>query len=51
MKYGYARVSTESQDLGAQIERLEEAGCQKIFREKLSGKEANRRQPSGGLRP
>lgn len=44
MKYGYARVSTESQDLAAQIERLHGAGCQKIFREKLSGKDADRAQ-------
>lgn len=44
MKYGYARVSTQSQDLAAQVERLEAAGCQKIFREKLSGKDANRPQ-------
>lgn len=44
MKYGYARVSTQSQDLAAQIERLEAAGCQKIFREKLSGKDADRPQ-------
>lgn len=44
MKYGYARVSTESQDLGAQIERLKDAGCQKIFREKLSGKKTDRGQ-------
>jgi len=44
MKYGYARVSTESQDLASQLERLEAAGCQKIFFEKLSGKSADRRQ-------
>lgn len=44
MKYGYARVSTESQDLAAQVEQLEAAGCQKIFREKLSGKDAERPQ-------
>ncbi|WP_217574783.1 recombinase family protein [Mesorhizobium sp. GbtcB19] len=44
MKYGYARVSTESQDLTSQLERLEAAGCQKIFFEKLSGKNADRRQ-------
>lgn len=44
MKYGYARVSTESQDLAAQIERLHGAGCQKVFREKLSGKDADRDQ-------
>ncbi|MER9474375.1 recombinase family protein [Mesorhizobium sp. M0520] len=44
MKYGYARVSTEAQDLAAQIERLQEAGCEKIFFEKRSGKDADRRQ-------
>ncbi|WP_095090629.1 recombinase family protein [Mesorhizobium sophorae] len=44
MKYGYARVSTEAQDLTIQVERLQEAGCEKIFFEKRSGKDANRRQ-------
>lgn len=44
MKYGYARVSTEAQDLAAQIERLRAAGCDKIFFEKRSGKDTNRRQ-------
>ncbi|MER9177778.1 recombinase family protein [Mesorhizobium sp. M0955] len=44
MKYGYARVSTEAQDLAAQIERLQAAGCEKIFFEKRSGKDADRRQ-------
>ncbi|KAA3448611.1 recombinase [Mesorhizobium sp. SARCC-RB16n] len=44
MKYGYARVSTEAQDLAAQVERLKAAGCQKIFFEKRSGKDTNRPQ-------
>ncbi|UXS26948.1 recombinase family protein [Agrobacterium tumefaciens] len=35
---GYARVSTEAQDLAYQIERLENAGCVEIFHEKRSGK-------------
>ncbi|MFK0207715.1 recombinase family protein [Agrobacterium sp. NPDC090283] len=35
---GYARVSTETQDLAYQIERLERAGCVEIFHEKRSGK-------------
>jgi DNA invertase Pin-like site-specific DNA recombinase len=44
MKYGYARVSTDTQDLQAQVERLEAAGCHRVFAEKLSGKNANRPQ-------
>ncbi|CVI17441.1 Resolvase protein [Agrobacterium fabacearum CFBP 5771] len=35
---GYARVSTESQDLAYQIDRLTKAGCTEIFHEKRSGK-------------
>ena len=38
MKIGYARVSTESQSLDRQIAALRTAGCDEIFREKLSGK-------------
>ncbi|WP_142781075.1 recombinase family protein [Agrobacterium sp. T29] len=38
MIYGYARVSTEAQDLAYQIDRLEKAGCAEIFHEKRSGK-------------
>jgi DNA invertase Pin-like site-specific DNA recombinase len=43
MKIGYARVSSAGQELGAQIEALEAAGCDKIFREKESGGSTNRR--------
>ncbi|MCZ7935732.1 recombinase family protein [Agrobacterium leguminum] len=38
MIYGYARVSTETQDLAYQIDRLGKAGCAEIFHEKRSGK-------------
>lgn len=38
MKVGYARVSTSSQNLDRQIEALKEFGCEKIFEEKMSGK-------------
>ncbi|MBI2503192.1 MAG: recombinase family protein [Candidatus Latescibacteria bacterium] len=43
MKIGYARVSTEDQQLTVQLEQLDKAGCKKIFREKLSG--AQRQRP------
>lgn len=44
MKYGYARVSSSSQNLGAQIKQLEDVQCEKIFREKVSGRQKEGRQ-------
>lgn len=37
MKIGYARVSTEDQNLDQQIKALKKEGCKKIYREKISG--------------
>ncbi|MDV7748557.1 recombinase family protein [Enterococcus faecium] len=43
MKVGYARVSTTDQNLDRQIEALEQAGAEKIFQEKMSGKSMTER--------
>ncbi len=37
MKIGYARVSTQDQNLDLQLKALRKTGCRKIFREKVSG--------------
>lgn len=42
MIYGYARVSTAIQDLQLQLDALNKAGCEKVFTDKLSGKDTNR---------
>ena len=44
MIYGYARVSTGAQDLTSQLAQLKGAGCEKVFREKLTGTTADRPQ-------
>jgi DNA invertase Pin-like site-specific DNA recombinase len=42
MKIGYARVSTDGQTIDAQIEELQNAGCDKIFTEVASGAKRDR---------
>jgi DNA invertase Pin-like site-specific DNA recombinase len=44
MIYGYVRVSTEAQDLTSQLAQLTAAGSEKVFREKLTGTNADRPQ-------
>ena len=42
MLVGYARVSTQDQNLDLQTEALHKAGCKKIFEDRVSGSRAER---------
>ena len=44
MRYGYARVSTNDQDLTLQIDALEKADCSVIRKEKVSGTKLDNRE-------
>ncbi len=42
MLVGYARVSTDDQNLNSQRDALSQSGCEKIFEDRLSGSKAER---------
>ena len=44
MIYGYARVSTDGQSVGAQVTALKAAGAEKVFKEVASGAKTDRAQ-------
>src|ERR1700684_3635280 len=44
MILGHAGVSTDAQDLRSQLAQLKAAGCERVFREKISGATADRPQ-------
>ncbi|MBC6974874.1 MULTISPECIES: recombinase family protein [Bacillus] len=44
MKIGYARVSTQDQNLDMQVDELQKNGCERIYQEKISGAKQNRQE-------
>ncbi|BBM86648.1 recombinase family protein [Candidatus Uabimicrobium amorphum] len=44
MLIGYARVSTEDQNLDGQVDQLQKIGCEKIFKEHASGTSKDRKE-------
>lgn len=44
MKLGYARVSTQDQNLDRQIDQLKAVGCERIFTEKITGTKSDRQE-------
>jgi DNA invertase Pin-like site-specific DNA recombinase len=48
--YGYARVSTNGQDLGSQEAELMAAGCAKLFKEKVSAAKTDRAELAKAVR-
>ncbi len=46
---GYARVSTQEQDLALQLDALKAAGCTKVYEEKASGAQRERPELKAAL--
>src|SRR6187200_1319658 len=49
MLVGYARVSTQEQDLALQLDALRAAGCAKVYEEKASGAQRERPELKAAL--
>ena len=49
MLVGYARVSTQEQDLALQLDALRAAGCDKVYEEKASGAQRERPELKAAL--
>jgi DNA invertase Pin-like site-specific DNA recombinase len=49
MQIGYARVSTQDQDVSLQLDALQQIGCEKIFTEKASGAQRDRPELKAAL--
>lgn len=43
MKIGYARVSSDDQNLALQLDALTAAGCERVFQDRASGARSNRK--------
>jgi hypothetical protein len=48
-RHGYARFSTEDQNLELQLAALKKVGCKRVFTDKISGANANRSDGSKAM--